>query len=360
VERFTVGILALVAQRERELISDRTKSALEAARKRDVRLGTKNPNRQVKLMVAGYRRQKIAFVSKIRQVCTRRANENLRLFETRRILPFAFLNLKQFISPSGSPQNRLGQVGFPRRLAPHHMNPSSLTRRRSSIGMLASVVILAIAVFASTVHGQSIIASNPYVGPESNGPPPSVYSYAFQRMPGPGGWSAQGLMASFSTGNSNWILNDVSLNLSLVSGVSTDASVSIWAGNSNSATDMIASLITPSITVQSDYVFTPSSPVALAADSTYWIVAQPSMSTYSSFFWYLGEDSGKIGILPYYNDSNQWGGLSGNNDTFSHGFAFTVTGTSAVPEPSTYAAIMGLSSVGFVMIRRRFVRKQAD
>jgi len=39
-----------------------------------VRLGTKNPNRQVKLMVAGYRRQKIAFVSKIRQVCTRRAN----------------------------------------------------------------------------------------------------------------------------------------------------------------------------------------------------------------------------------------------------------------------------------------------
>jgi DNA invertase Pin-like site-specific DNA recombinase len=74
VERFTVGILALVAQRERELISDRTKSALEAARKRDVRLGTKNPNRQVKLMVAGYRRQKIAFVSKIRQVCTRRAN----------------------------------------------------------------------------------------------------------------------------------------------------------------------------------------------------------------------------------------------------------------------------------------------
>jgi hypothetical protein len=32
--------------------------------------------------------------------------------------------------------------------------------------------------------------------------------------------------------------------------------------------------------------------------------------------------------------------------------------TSAVPEPSTYAAIMGLASVGFVMIRRRFVRKQ--
>lgn len=31
----------------------------------------------------------------------------------------------------------------------------------------------------------------------------------------------------------------------------------------------------------------------------------------------------------------------------------------AVPEPSTYAAMMGLASVGFVMIRRRLVRKQA-
>lgn len=68
VDRFTVGILALVAQRERELISERTKSALEAARRRGVRLGTKNPNRQVKLMVAGYRRQKIAFVGKIRPI----------------------------------------------------------------------------------------------------------------------------------------------------------------------------------------------------------------------------------------------------------------------------------------------------
>jgi DNA invertase Pin-like site-specific DNA recombinase len=43
VERFTVGILALVAQRERELISERTKAALAAARSRGVRLGTRTP-----------------------------------------------------------------------------------------------------------------------------------------------------------------------------------------------------------------------------------------------------------------------------------------------------------------------------
>ena len=39
VDRFTVGILALVAQRERELISERTKAALKIARQRGVKLG---------------------------------------------------------------------------------------------------------------------------------------------------------------------------------------------------------------------------------------------------------------------------------------------------------------------------------
>ncbi len=65
VDRFTVGILALVAQRERELISERTKAALSAAKARGVRLGTRNPDRQVKIMAEAYRRQRDDFITKV-------------------------------------------------------------------------------------------------------------------------------------------------------------------------------------------------------------------------------------------------------------------------------------------------------
>lgn len=64
-DKFTVGILALVAQRERELISERTRLGLAAAKTKGVKLGTPEPEKAVAAMVEANRTAKAEFISKI-------------------------------------------------------------------------------------------------------------------------------------------------------------------------------------------------------------------------------------------------------------------------------------------------------
>jgi DNA invertase Pin-like site-specific DNA recombinase len=64
-DRFTVSLFAILAQRERELIAERTRLALQAAKKRGVYLGAVDPVRQVRLMNEGSRRAKVEFRQKI-------------------------------------------------------------------------------------------------------------------------------------------------------------------------------------------------------------------------------------------------------------------------------------------------------
>ena len=51
-DRFTIGILALVAEKERDMISQRTKDGLAAAKRRGTRLGNPRPAAAVKCAVA--------------------------------------------------------------------------------------------------------------------------------------------------------------------------------------------------------------------------------------------------------------------------------------------------------------------
>src|SRR5207249_1595165 len=64
-DRFTVGILALVAQRERELISERTRLALSAAKTKGIKLGTPDPQKAVAAMVTANKAAKVEFAAKV-------------------------------------------------------------------------------------------------------------------------------------------------------------------------------------------------------------------------------------------------------------------------------------------------------
>lgn len=65
-DRFTVGILALVAQRERELISERTRLGLAAAKTKGVKLGTPNPEKAVAAMVEANKSAKTEFIGRVK------------------------------------------------------------------------------------------------------------------------------------------------------------------------------------------------------------------------------------------------------------------------------------------------------
>lgn len=64
-DRFTVGILALVAQRERELIGERTRLGLAAAKAKGIKLGTPNPDKAVAAMVTANKTAKTEFAAKV-------------------------------------------------------------------------------------------------------------------------------------------------------------------------------------------------------------------------------------------------------------------------------------------------------
>jgi DNA invertase Pin-like site-specific DNA recombinase len=68
VDSFVVGIMALVAQKEREMISERTKAGLAAAKRRGIRLGGPNPQEALKLALQAKQERAKAFADSMAPV----------------------------------------------------------------------------------------------------------------------------------------------------------------------------------------------------------------------------------------------------------------------------------------------------
>jgi len=112
--RMVIGVMALVAEQERELISERTKAGLAAAKRRGTRLG--NPTLHLAVKMAGKRNSELAngFASDIRETIEeiRQAGMtslrqiahclNVRGFKTRNGKRFAPQSVKNLITRQGN------------------------------------------------------------------------------------------------------------------------------------------------------------------------------------------------------------------------------------------------------------------
>ncbi len=67
-DKFTVSLFAILAQRERELTSERTRNALAALKASGKKLGTPNPEKAVAAMVTANKSAKVEFAAKVAPV----------------------------------------------------------------------------------------------------------------------------------------------------------------------------------------------------------------------------------------------------------------------------------------------------
>lgn len=67
-DKFTVGIMALLAEKERDLISERTRAGMAAAKRRGIRMGNPRPQRAVSLAVEANQRRATEFAGRLQPV----------------------------------------------------------------------------------------------------------------------------------------------------------------------------------------------------------------------------------------------------------------------------------------------------
>jgi DNA invertase Pin-like site-specific DNA recombinase len=117
-DKFTVGIMALVAEKERDMISQRTKDGLAAAKRRGTKLGNPRPAEAVKLAVKANTERADAHAQQIAPVI--REIQNAHVTTLRGIAQC--LNARGFKTPNGkafapqSVKNLLARVSSRRAL----------------------------------------------------------------------------------------------------------------------------------------------------------------------------------------------------------------------------------------------------
>lgn len=170
--------------------------------------------------------------------------------------------------------------------------------------------------------------------------------------------SAGGKAIGFTMAETDYEVTSVSLRLADTANVAGDyPKVTIWTndGANKPGVQVGDIFINPSLApAAATFTFTPASTITLSANASYFLVVQNGTAS-ASFNWLNGSPTvaptgvASTGITRYGSSPNpqDYTGASGNFNWFQ------IEGTSLIPEPSTYTALLGVGSLGFVLLRRR-------
>ena len=170
--------------------------------------------------------------------------------------------------------------------------------------------------------------------------------------------SAGGKAIGFTMGDTAYEITGVSLRLAFAGDNGQDVpKITIWTNASDTPGTQIGdAFLNPALNPNpATYSFTPAGTITLEANTGYFLVLQNGTAT-ASFDWLNGSPTvtptGIAGtaIGRYGSDSP-----SSYADSTSNYNWFQIDGViaSTIPEPSTYAALLGTGVLGWVAVRRR-------
>lgn len=206
-------------------------------------------------------------------------------------------------------------------------------------------------VFAGSLAAQTVVVSNLSETPNGDGGP--SYDPGFPPfMPATSGWQAN----SFTTSTSMLQLDGIIFK-SAYSESPTPLTVKIFSDSTGNPGSAVATLGSAIDVGGGYYKFSPTSALTLDSNTTYWWVASLSGATMTSF---------RIPVTYSVNETSSYGWTIGSRFAQSTNGGstwnipgidmvnqFSISATSAVPEPSTWALILGFAALGGVIWRRR-------
>jgi len=164
------------------------------------------------------------------------------------------------------------------------------------------------------------------------------------------------LADSFSTGSSDFYLNDVQLALTVNDPTTTGTvTVSLLSDNGTSPGTVLDTLGTINDTALSLYTpatvdFQQSIPIDLTANTRYWI--EVSSTDDSSAGWSYTADTTGTGVATEYNSVNYGAPFVSQNTSYTEPYQLQVNGITAVPLPGS-AWLFATAFAGLGALRRR-------